>query len=190
MRTSKLQAGGELVVYCERDIRGIPISDYNHVGLIDIIDSQKEFVLPVHYSGNCLVHPLKRLSQESTQNVLQIAEDIAQDIHNPRLNCAKLTRFKNSYPLVLFGLNEQGDYYSRFSVLFFGKEFNPESKVPLNIEYNGVPVLYTYEQVIEMNKDISGPVCQEFERIQLYLEVVRYSKSQCRARNRNKKRRA
>jgi len=190
MRTSKIQPGGELVVYCERDIKGMPISEYDHVGLINIVDSQKELVLPINYSNNCLVYSLRKLSQEAIQGVLQIAEDIAQDIQNPRLNYTKLTRYKNSYPLVFFGLNEQENYYSRFSILFCGKEFNPESDISLDIEYNGVPLLKTYEEVLAMDCDIAGLVIQEFERLREYLENAKRSRSQCRTRNKLKRRRA
>ena len=54
MRTCKIQPGGEILFYTEIDSEENPIETRMSSGVLDIIDSQKEFVLPLHYSSNSI----------------------------------------------------------------------------------------------------------------------------------------
>jgi hypothetical protein len=189
MRTSKIQPGGEFVFYSERNPKSAPLCHKDNSGVFDIIDSQRELVLPVHYSDNCFLLPTRKLEQFGLGDAEPIAQKMIEE-YDEREYLRHLTRFRNGYPLVLFGLDDKGVNYSRFSLVFFGKEFNPNSTDSLDIRYFGRPPMSTYEEVLTGDREISELVCREFEVMKRYLEKQMHNKRQSRSRNREKKRRA
>ena len=190
MRTTKISPGGEAVFYSQRDLRGYPTGNVETSGILDIVDSQKEQILHLHHSNYSFLCPIRKLNQQGIPGDEELVQEIL-GTYDPQSNLRYLTRFRNGYPLVLFGLDSQGVDFNKFFMLFFGKEFDSESIYPISITYVGRPHIYTYEEVLASgDTEISSRVEREFLEMKKYLDYMQDHKSRQRADNRNRKRTA
>ncbi len=147
-----LREGKEPIAIYRTEISGEPVALPSSMGQIrlDYIDKKRAVQasllsnFPEHFkalSSRALQNP-RYSSLEKTLKEMQSAPDTRQ---------VEFDRIEGGYPLVIYRSEypEIISYGKDFALLFFGRSFDPDSKVPLKVIYSGGLYVAEYEKILE-----------------------------------------
>lgn len=160
---ANLREGSDPVVLVETDDEGEMVREKDKISLISLEYLGKNRNVQINCYGRVRA-PSARIVSAEFSEIESIVDEICND------NKAKLQafdRYEGRKPLVFF----DSDNLERYFLASFGRKYNPESRVPIKVDYIGDMNVVEYENRIVLPEGLYERVNQDFSYMKKYLEL-------------------